>query len=246
MTDVIIYTRFSPRPDSDTTESCETQEEQCRDYARNRQWLIRAVYEDRSHSGSELDRPGLWDAVESLRARWVLLVYRCDRLARDVYLDHLIRRRVTQRGARIYSVCGEGTWTDSPEDELIRNVLSCLAEYQRKANAARTKAAMRRHQLSGRRMGSVCPYGWRDDPSNAARMLPNDEERETMAIIASLAEEGMHLRAIARELAILGRRSRSGALWHPQSIARILRSDLLARLHASDGTGTVGVSEPDA
>jgi hypothetical protein len=47
-------------------------------------------------------------------------------------------------GRRIVSVVGEVTWSNTPEDELVRRILQALAEYQKKA-PARTKAAMLRH-----------------------------------------------------------------------------------------------------
>jgi hypothetical protein len=44
----------------------------------------------------------------------------------------------------------KGTASDSPEDVLTRRILQALADYQRKANAAPTRAMMQRHAASGR------------------------------------------------------------------------------------------------
>ena len=137
----IIYARFSPRRNAEQCESIETQLDLCRDYCRKQGHEIIVEYDDRALSGSEEDRPGLWNAIEALKRDYVLVVYRLDRLARSMYLSYLIEQAVKKRGAKIVSICGEGTWQDNPEDELVRRILQALAEYERKVIAARTKAA---------------------------------------------------------------------------------------------------------
>ena len=130
------------------------------------------------------------------------------------------------------SVVGEGTWVDSPEDELVRRILQALAEYQKKAMNARTKAAALRHQASGRaheprhgRHGAVCtPLGWKPDPENSARMIEDLDELETLALVKRLRAEGVGLREIARQLNDLGRACR-GSAWHHQAVRRILARD---------------------
>ncbi len=148
----VIYARFSPRRNGDTCESNDTQIELCQAYCEKQDHPVAHVFQDRALSGDNEDRPGLWDAVESLSKGDVLVVYKLDRLARSVYLSHIIERAVEKKGCKIISAVGEGTWGDTPEDQLIRNILRAIAEFERKANNARTKAAMLRHQRTGRRM----------------------------------------------------------------------------------------------
>jgi DNA invertase Pin-like site-specific DNA recombinase len=217
----ILYARFSPRPDAAESESNAAQLDLCRAYAKRMGWAVMAEHQDAALSGDDEDRPGLWAALDALSRKGVLLVYKLDRLARSVYLSHIIEQEARKKRSRIVSVVGEGTWSNTPEDELIRRILQALAEYQKKAQAARTRAAMLRHQASGRRMSAQSPLGWRPDPTNSARLIEDEDERQTLGLVRKLHAEGLGLRQIARALNERGCRCR-GRAWHHQAVKRIL------------------------
>ncbi len=219
----IIYARFSPRRDADKSESIETQIEICTDYCAKHKIEVVECFEDRAFSGSDVERPGLWAAVEALRKDYLLVVYRLDRLARDVYLSFIIERKIKERRARMVSTAGEGTWRDTAQDKLVRTILSALAEYERKVIAARTSAAMLRHQANGRRMSFLVPVGWRQDPDEPSRLIEEPDEQDTLARIFSLREQGLGARRIAKALQEEGRKCQGRAKWHPRTITRILK-----------------------
>jgi site-specific DNA recombinase len=217
----ILYARFSPRPDAAESESNAAQLDLCRAYVKRMGWTVEGEHQDAALSGDDEERPGLWAALDALPRKGVLLVYKLDRLARSVYLSHLIEQELKKKGCRIISVAGEGTWSNTPEDELVRRILQALAEYQKKAQAARTNAAMLRHQASGRRMSAQTPLGWKPDPANPARMIEDQAEGETLELVKRLDAEGLGLREIARKLNDLGHACR-GRAWHHQAVKRIL------------------------
>jgi DNA invertase Pin-like site-specific DNA recombinase len=223
MTKVILYARFSPRRNAEQCESIDMQFEMCRDYCRKQGYEIASEYSDHALSGSEEDRPGLWNAIEALKRGYLLIVYRLDRLARSVYLSYIIEQAVQKRNAKIVSISGEGTWQDGPEDELVRRILQALAEYERKVIAARTKAAMLRHQANGRRMSGEPPFGFAVDPDNPACLIENVTEQETIQRIVTLKQCGMPLRAICRQLQEEGAKCRNGGKWHHTTVKSIIR-----------------------
>lgn len=212
-TRAIIYARFSPRRNAGECESIETQLDLCRDYCKRKGYAEAAVFEDRALSGGEEDRPGLWNALEALKRGDILIAYKLDRLARDVYLAELIQREADKRGATVEAVEG-GVNGDTPEQRMIRQVLQAFAEYERKVIAARTRAAMLRHQASGRRMSAQTPYGWTVDPQNPARMIQEPGEQTVIGRIVRLHQDGLGLRQIARELDETGIPARTGAWYH--------------------------------
>jgi len=224
MPNAIIYARFSPRPNEDKCESIEQQIERCREYAKRNGLTPSEEFSDRALSGKDADRPGLWDAVEALRRGDTLLVYTLDRLARDVYLSYIIERQVEKRGAKIVSVNGEGTASNTPGDKLTRTILRALAEYQRNVTAARTSQAMKRHQKKGRRMSDLTPYGWRRDPRNKALMIEDAYEQDVIRQILELRDEGKGLHTIARELEKRGITCRGGNWWHT-TVRNILKRE---------------------
>lgn len=199
MSSAIVYTRFSPRRNADESESCEVQRGICERYAQSQGLAVRAVFDDPDVSGADEFREKLWQAIEALGRGDVLLVYKRDRLARNVYLSEQINRAVAKRGATIRAVTGD-VQGDSAETTMIRQVLAAIAEYERKMIAARTRHAMRFRQSHGERMGSICPYGWKADPNDEALMVPNLEERDAMDEIRALRDSGKSYRAIMREM----------------------------------------------
>ncbi|AQT68311.1 hypothetical protein STSP2_01470 [Anaerohalosphaera lusitana] len=218
----ILYARFSPRRNADQCESIETQFELCEDYCSKNQIEIVARFSDKAFSGSDEDRPGLWAAMNALKRGQCLVVYRLDRLARSVYLSDIVERTVKKKGASIVSISGEGTWADSDEDWLVRKILQTLAEYERKVTAARTKAAMLRHQANGKRMSKHPPYGFAIDPADPDRLIPSQAEQKVIQRIIILRESGLPLRAICRQLESEGIRCRNSS-WHHTKLQRILQ-----------------------
>jgi site-specific DNA recombinase len=209
MVRVVLYARFSPRPDAAESESNVYQLDLCRLYAARQGWEIKGEFQDEALSGDDVDRRHLWEALDCLAKGDVLLVHRLDRLSRSEYMDWIIREAVAKAGARIVSVTGEGTASDSPEDLLIRRVLQALSEYVKRAQAARTKAAMLRHQANGRRMSREdrTPFGWQPDPRSPLNKHGKPgglrqvvAEQALISRIKQLYAHGLGARAIARHL----------------------------------------------
>ena len=220
MTKAIIYTRFSPRRNSEESESCEVQRAYCEKFAAKNGMEIAATFDDPDVSGSDEFREKLWSAIDALPKGGVLLVYKRDRLARNVYLAEHINRCVARKGATIRAVTGDVDG-DTPEAVLARQITAAIAEYERKCIAARTRHAMRYHMSNGRRMGAECPYGWQPDPTDPKRMLPCQREREAIEMILERHREGMAYNAIMTwlnaEHADLARHGR----WNTKTVRKI-------------------------
>ena len=230
----IAYCRYSPRPDPSECESCELQEAACREYAARQGWELAQVFNDPNVSGADDDREVLWDALAALKKGSILVVYRLSRLTRSVAFGATVDALIEKAGARIVSVGGEGTWgDDSPENELMRNMIRALNQYQRRAGAAYTKAVMRARQARGEIMGSKLPYGYRFDrvdPTRLTRrkkakrlMVPDAAEQGVIVRIREMSKLGCSLREIAKALTAAKIPCR-GAVWNHGTI-----SDILAR-----------------
>lgn len=215
----IIYTRFSPRPDAAECDSCDTQRKLCEEFARKHNMTVAAVVEDPDVSGADECRPKLVDAVNMLKKGDILLVYRLDRIARNVYLYETVNRKVNERGAEIVAVCGDVETGDEAIRTLVRQILAAVAEYERKMISRRTSDMIRTKMRDGWLMTSQPPYGWRRDPNDPKRMEPDEIELATIDNIRLMAAGGMGLSEIARRLD--PSTSRKGK-WHPIQIKRIL------------------------
>lgn len=193
-----IYTRFSPRPDAATSESCETQRKICEEHARSRGWRIVAVFDDPDRSGADGCREQLDAAIRALKKGDVLLVYKWDRIARDLMLALQYERQIEGRGAHVVAVTGDVPG-DNPQAKFTRHILMAVAELERRMISERTRNAMRTLQRNGRRMSAPnrTPYGWRIDPGDAKRMVRDERECGIVREIVANRRDGLSYREIA-------------------------------------------------
>jgi DNA invertase Pin-like site-specific DNA recombinase len=117
----------------------------------------RHCYEDAA-SGKREDRPGLAACMKSLREGDTLLVWKLDRLGRD--LRHLVNtvHDLTARGIgfRVLSGHGASIDTTSAGGKLVFGIFAALAEFERELIIERTKAGMAAARARGRNGGR--PY----------------------------------------------------------------------------------------
>lgn len=191
---------------------------------------IVATYRDEGVSGTkELHhRPGLADALDALRERTVsgVVVYRLDRLARDLVLQEQLLAEVRRLGGTMHSTsAAEASYlTDDPDDparRLIRQVLGAVSEYERSMIALRLRAGRRRKAEQGGFAFGSPAYGYQ---SHDGSLIPDPAEQAAVARAKALRADGASLRIIAATLDAEGHRPKRGDHWHPNSVARILKS----------------------
>ncbi len=222
----IIYTRFSPRRDEKSCESCEVQEEYCRRYASEHGMEVAQVISDKALSGGDGDRPGLIQAMASIKRGDVLLVYHPYRLARDTYLAESIRRSVTSKRGAIECVTGDFEGDDSdPMTIAVRKILDVIGELERNTVRARTRAAMRSHQGRGRLMSRHPPYGWSKDEADPKRMIPHEAERAAIREIMALRASGLGVNRIATAMNEKHPGACRGPRWVPKTVWAIMRRE---------------------
>lgn len=217
MKKVVLYARFSPRPNAKDCDSCDRQLEQLREWAIANEYDIMGEYRDDAVSGAlddGLPPPGLCEAIDSLRKHWTLIVRDVSRTCRDMALRVEVERRIKRKGARIHTLAEHASF-DSPEQQLLYDMWAAFAQYQRRFSRAMTRARMRQHQKNGRPMGGKPPYGWRRVKTKGQWILVADpsEQRVINYIIHLLDDEGMSMNKVFRHLNEMGIYARCGKPW---------------------------------
>ncbi|WP_103001676.1 recombinase family protein [Sphingobium sp. SA916] len=112
------------------------------------------IYEDAA-SGRRDRRPGLDACVKALRAGDTLVVWKLDRLGRD--LRHLVMLvdDLTRRNIGFKVLAGEGAAIDTgtANGRLIFGIFAALAEFERELIAERTRAGLASARARGRHGG---------------------------------------------------------------------------------------------
>ena len=115
------------------------------------------LYEDTA-SGKRDDRPGLAACLKALREGDTLLVWKLDRLGRD--LRHLVNtvHGLTARGIGLRVLTGHGAAIDTatPSGKLVFGIFAALAEFERDLIVERTQAGLAAARARGRAGGR--PY----------------------------------------------------------------------------------------
>lgn len=112
------------------------------------------IYEDLK-SGRHDDRPGLSACLKALQPGNTLVVWKLDRLGRN--LKHLINTvdDLRQRNIGFKVLCGSGAQIDTttPNGRLCFGIFATLAEFERELIAERTHAGLAAARARGRKGG---------------------------------------------------------------------------------------------
>ena len=104
-------------------------------------------------SGAKSDRPGLAKCLDALQDGDVLVVWRLDRLGRS--MQHLITvvEDIRGRGIGFRSLSEGAIDTTNASGQLIFNIFSALAQFERRLIQERTKAGLAVARARGRHGG---------------------------------------------------------------------------------------------
>lgn len=112
------------------------------------------IYEDQA-SGKRDTRPGLDACLKALRKGDVLVVWKLDRLGRD--LRHLVTivQELTDRDIGLRVLTGQGAQIDTTTaaGRLIFGIFAALAEFERELIRERTVAGLKAARARGRKGG---------------------------------------------------------------------------------------------
>ncbi len=103
--------------------------------------------------GAKSERPGLDLCLNNLKEGDTLLVWRLDRLGRS--MPHLVSLIEQLKGKNIgfRSICDGAIDTTTASGELIFNIFSSLAQFERRLIQERTKAGLAAARARGRKGG---------------------------------------------------------------------------------------------
>ena len=115
------------------------------------------IYDDHI-SGTKDERPGLDSCLKALRPKDTLVIWKLDRLGRN--LRHLVNTVEELNGCgvglRVLSGQGASIDTTTPAGKLIFGIFASLAEFERDLISERTKAGLASARARGRKGGA--PY----------------------------------------------------------------------------------------
>jgi DNA invertase Pin-like site-specific DNA recombinase len=109
---------------------------------------VTKVFQDLGISGSRTDRPGLDAALAYLREGDTLVVWRLDRLGRNLPHVRAVVEDLKGRGIGFRSLT-EGITTDGAMGTLLLTILGAFAEFEKNVLVERTQAGLAAARLRG-------------------------------------------------------------------------------------------------
>lgn len=201
---ILGYGRVSTEEQALSGLGLEAQDAEMRRQCELREWKLVDVIHDEGYTGKNLERPGLWKALARIAARQAdgLIVAKLDRISRSSVDFGLLLEWFEDADATLVAL-DLGVDTSTASGRLVAGVIMQVAQWERDANAERTRAALAALRARGRPVGR---------PSVADR--PELAER-----IRAMRDRPMTLQAIADTLNAEGVPTTRGAeLWRPSSV----------------------------
>ena len=136
-------------------------------------------------SGAKVIRPGLDQCLEELKSGDTLIVWRLDRLGRS--MSHLVKlvEELRQDGISFKSICDGVIDTTTASGELIFNIFSSLAQFERRLIQERTRAGLSAARARGR-LGGRKPMLPSDPKVRTAKRMHEDKSMEIDEICKTL------------------------------------------------------------
>jgi DNA invertase Pin-like site-specific DNA recombinase len=232
---LVGYVRVSTAGQAKDGLGLEVQERAIKAWAKKNHHKLITVERDEGVSGANgIDtRVGIHNALELIRSKKAhgVVVYRLDRLARDLILQEQLLADIRRANGEVFStMAGEQQYlTDDPDDpsrKLIRQVLGAVAEYEKAMIRQRLWAGRIRKAGRGQFALGSPPFGWRaprsPDERRAGVLVPKADEQDVISYMAHLREKHKRsLREVAEILNAEGIPARGGR-WHKQTVQRAL------------------------
>jgi DNA invertase Pin-like site-specific DNA recombinase len=195
----LAYLRVSTQSQAEDGNGLALQESACRDYAAAADLDLVGVMTERGVSGDRAERPALAQALAMIKSddADAILVYRLDRLARDLVLQEILLKEIATAGGQLLSAApGENELLRDPHDptrKLMRQMLGAFAEYEKSVIALRLAAGRAAKRASGGKGSGSYPFGW----SKGGHV---EREQHVLSVIKTMLSQGQTLDVIAAYL----------------------------------------------
>jgi DNA invertase Pin-like site-specific DNA recombinase len=225
---IVAYLRVSTDRQADRGLGLDVQRQAIREWAKAHSHRVVTYLADEGVSGSNgiENRDALPQALAMIKsgAAQGTVVYRLDRLAKDLVLQETLLAEIRRMGGELFSTSAAETDylvddAADPSRRMIRQILGAVAEYERSMIRLRLVAGRRRKAERGGYAYGSPHYGVR---AEGGALVADPEETAAVARILELRDQGRSLREIAAVLTSEGYRPKRSKVWHPESLRRVV------------------------
>lgn len=197
-----LYCRLSQEDElAGESGSIQHQKQILSEYAEKNGFPNPRIWADDGYSGVSFDRPGYNEMMAEVEAGNVstIVVKDHSRLGRNrLVMGYLIEEKFPDYGVR-YIAINDSVDTDKGVDESLA-IRDLFNEWHARDTSKKIKAVKMAAAKRGERIGSKPPYGYKKDPNNPKRIIPNEDTAPVVKRIFALCASGLGPGKIARIL----------------------------------------------
>jgi len=220
----VIYCRVSTDDQDKEGTSLKTQLRSCLEHCKRKGYEVAHRFTE-TYSGLTLERPHLAQIRNLVRNNQVdvLVIYCLDRLSRNPNHGVILRDELDKHHVTLESVTED--IERSPLGEAITYLRGTFAQIEAEKIRERTMRGKMARVSEGRLPNGtgIGIYGYAWDKAAGKRLII-DHEASVVQSIFRMALDGLSVNRIATYLNSQGIKSKSGSLWHPLTVRRILNN----------------------
>ncbi|MGN8095422.1 recombinase family protein [Methylobacterium sp. 22177] len=222
----VTYLRVSTKRQGDSGLGLEAQRAAVETYLNGGAWTVCGEFVEVESGKSDVNRPQLQRAIQACRIYGAkLLIAKFDRLSRDAHFLLGLEK------AGIEFVA-----TDNPHaNRLTVGIMALVADEERRAISARTKAALAAAKARGVKLGgdrgAVLSAEAKAKGAQVRQAKANSRAADLLPVIAEIREAGAFtLQAVADALNARGIPTARGGMWSPVQVQRVEARAASARI----------------
>ena len=207
----------------------EIQENSLKKYADKNGYELVKIFEDNGISGgSELEnRPGLaelFSYTENNKEIEEVLIFKLDRLARDLYIQEHLIKKLEGLNKKLISIEEPHLDSNDPIRKAFRQFMGIISELEKAFITMRLSGGRINKAQKGGYAGGATALGYK---TKNKKLIIDKEQAEIIRIIFKMKRyKRMGLREIARELNKKGIPTARGGKWYAGTIKYILENPL--------------------
>ncbi len=229
-TRAVIYVRVSTAQQAAEGLSLDAQRERLAAYCALRGLqAVKVIADEGESAGKPLARrTGGRKVLELIRTKAVdaVVVLKLDRAFRNT-ADALATVEAWDKSGialHVAEMGGMSLDTSTAVGKMFLTMLAGFGEFERNLAAERTTSALAHKARSGDfRLGADAPFGWRYE-GNALAEVPT--EQEVIALVRAQRDASVSFRRLCAELTARGFRNRSGGVFVPVQLERMIRGSV--------------------
>ncbi len=204
----------------------EIQQNALKEYAKSKGYELEEIFSDDGISGGLENRPGLvelFDYLECNKNVDAVLIFKLDRLARDLYIQEHLIRKLEDHNVKLISLKEPELDSSDPMRKAFRQFMGIVSELEKSFITMRLSAGRLNKAEKGGYAGGGVAYGYK---AHEKQLSLDIEKSETIKLIFSLRSSGMSIRSISIYLNKNGITTARNRKWYAGTVKYILENPI--------------------